>query len=169
MESSFFFGRQFGLLKRSYFKQNHFIAWFLIHTKSVRVLCWYQKFVEKKNPALAESDTTFKFIIYPAVACVRACVHIQWGEQMGADLSLWVPPPRHHGAPPFQWKQVGSPHSANHAASRCGRRVRGREAGPTQLILPRIHRRKKSGKHVCRPVAQFLLAHMRVFGGSGRH
>lgn len=96
----------------------------------------------KQNSALVETDTTFKFIIYPAVACVRACVHMQWGEQMGADPRVWVPPPRHHGAPPFQWKQVGSPHSANHAASRCGRRVRGREAGPIQLILPRIHRRK---------------------------
>lgn len=123
------------------------------------ILCWYQSLWNKtrhsQKPTLLLNSL---FILW-----LLACVHMRWEYQMGADPRLWVPPPRNHGAPPFQWKQVGSPHSANHAASRSGRRVPGRRQGRYNLSSTHSPQ-EKSGKHVCRPVAQFPLAYMR---GSG--
>ena len=55
-------------------------------------------------------------------------------EERGAGTRLWAPPPRSHGAPLFQWKQVGSPDSSNHTLPPCREgESPGQEAGPNQL------------------------------------
>lgn len=111
-----------------------------------------------KFTEITEAGISFWFINQPAVSCV----HVRWtSDQMWADPGPWVPPPRCLGAPPFQWKQVGFLHSANHAASRCGRRVRGRRQDPHNFSSTHSPQ-EKSGKHACRPVAQFLLAYMQL-------
>lgn len=166
MEWSFFLGRQFSRLKLSYFKQIHFIAWFLIHTKSVRILCWYLSLWNKTRLSQKPARFLNLLFILRLLACVRAYTMRRADGGRSQTLSPSSTPPRCASVP---MKTGGFP------ALRQSRRLSLRAESPGQggradTTYPSTHSpQEKSGKHVRRPVAQFLLAHMRVFRGSGRH
>lgn len=80
-------------------------------------------------------------------------------EERGAGTRLSAPPPQSHGAPLFQWKQVGSPDSSNHTLPPCGRgRVQGRRQDPTNF---HTHHGKSRETHLAPHVA--VPGGLRVF------
>lgn len=94
---------------------------------------------------------------------VCACV-CRWE---GAGTRVWAPPPQSHGAPMFQWKQVGTPALLQSHRQSTRAESAGQEAGPNQL---HTSHRKKSGKNTSEPACRSPSSFCACFGsGCGEY
>lgn len=98
-------------------------------------------------------------------ACVCVCVCRRGWE--GAGTRVWAPPPQSHGAPMFQWKQVGTPALLQSHRQSARAESAGQEAGPNQLDT---RHRKKSGKNTSEPACRSPSSFCACFGsGCGEY